>query len=82
MSPKHTALRNLELKTETLSLRTEAGMSQNQLAVFSGLSIHTIRKVERASSHEALDRVGVGTLRAIARALEVGLEELYPGITD
>ena len=51
-------------------LRHARNLSQHELAMLAGLHYHTIERVERGR------RVSRGTLRAIARALDVSLDDL------
>jgi transcriptional regulator with XRE-family HTH domain len=55
-----------------LSLRKAAHMTQQQLATAAGLSISLIHQFEQGSKHDPR----LSTLRALAGALGVGLEEL------
>lgn len=54
-------------------LREQKGMTQTELAKRSGISRLTIIQLENNEEHEAL----VGTLKAIAHALEVPVSELF-----
>lgn len=54
-------------------LREQKGITQAKLAELSGVSRLTIVALENNEKHEAL----VGTINAIAKALEVPVSELF-----
>lgn len=57
-------------------LRRSAGLTQQELAFKANLSISTVAKVEQGKTAPALD-----TARAIAAALGVTIDEIWPANT-
>lgn len=63
----------VRLGTALRQAREDRGWSRDKLGRETGLASNTIRAIERAGTCEP----GFFTVAAIARALEIGLAELY-----
>lgn len=68
-----------ELGDHAFQIRTERGMSQENVAYAAGLTRYTYQRLERGLGTNALAaNPTLATLVAVAQALDVGLEDLIP----
>lgn len=68
-----------ELGDQVFEIRTQRGMSQENVAYAAGLTRYTYQRLERGLGTNALAaNPTLATLVAVAQALDVGLEDLIP----
>ena len=61
-----------EIGAKVRRLREAKGLSQEQLAVYSGLSVATVDSIERGIRNPTIE-----TLQAIAETLDIAASELF-----
>ena len=59
------------------ALRHERDWSQSNLAHHAGVAVNVVRRVESAEEWSDVEPMQLGSLRAVAEALEVGVAEMF-----
>jgi transcriptional regulator with XRE-family HTH domain len=66
--------------TQARALRVARGLPMDRVAVGAGISVMSLRRIERSTLTVELDHMRLGHFRRLAAVLGVTIVELYPAL--